>query len=586
VKLPGFFSYKLNRRILLSFLLIIIIPGFVSFWVSLLVVQKTLYKEIESRLTEAGSVYFEELDAIEQKCIDIVSVYSGKANIVKQIQNRQYTNLEKEMIDFYNMNLVDIIEIEDHEGKVIFRGHNPDLAGDIKIDQKIVLGGLEGKISLSYEHGKSGLAIRAAAPVYNGKEVIGIFMAGSLFSQDFVNRLKSLTLLDNGIYRQNEKIISTYEGTDILDDDIIERLKDGQSIIKLDTTLGSDLYHIIIKPIFLGDNYWGAVLLSLNKQKIENSYRYANSQLTLVILFGLFLAILIYYFLARNINKSISRIITGISNFSFDHPNKAIETDRGDEFGLIADNYNILIERLELYNQRIHRLQNDLVESTRLATVGQVSASLAHEIRNPLSSIKMMAQIIKSRYLDNNNGIDEMNVILTEINRINSKVSELLEFAKPGEMDFTSCDLYAIIDGVLNLCTYTIKEKKITVIKEYKNPISEIFADSEKLRICFLNIVLNALQVMKAGSLLKISTYQYENQIEIKICNTGSSIETENTNKVFEPFFTRRDGGVGLGLSISKIIIEKHRGTISIIKDNDMVCFSIRIPIEIQEVSK
>lgn len=586
MKSYNFFSFKLNRRILLSFLLIIVIPGFVSFWVTSFVIQKTLYKEIEHRLIEASSVYFEELDTIEQKCIDIVSVYSRKISIVKQILNRQFSNLEEEMIDFYEMNLVDIVEIEDHEGKVLFRGHNPDLSGDIKSDQKIIMGGLEGKISLSYEHGNSGFAIRAAAPIYNGDDVIGIFMAGSLFSQNFVSRLKSLTLLDNGIYKENSKIISTYKGMDILDDETIKKLKTNQLIIYLDTKLDSTIYHIIIKPLFLRGNYWGAVLLGLNKEEIEKSYRYANKQLTYVVLFGLFLAVLIYYFLARNINISISRIISGISGFSFDHKNKPIQTDRRDEFGIIADNYNILIERLELYNQRIHRLQNDLVESTRLATAGQVSASLAHEIRNPLSSIKMMAQIIKSRYLKDNNGLEEMNVILEEIDRINSKVSELLEFARPGEMDFLFCNIHGIIDGVITLCTYTIKEKEIILIREYNDQIHEIFADSEKLRICFLNIILNALQVMTSGSLIKISTNLYEDHIEIKICNTGSSIKIENTDKLFEPFFTRRDGGTGLGLAISKIIIERHKGTITIIKDNNMVCFHINIPVENKEGKK
>ena len=586
MKSSNFFSYKLNRRILLSFLLIIVIPGLVSFWVTSFVVQKTLQKEIESRLIEAASVYFEELDTIEQKCIDIVSVYSGKVSIVEQILNRQYSNLEKEMIDFYKMNLVDIIEIEDHEGKVLFRGHNPDLAGDIKSDQKIIIGGLEGKISLSYEHGNSGFAIRAAAPIYNENEVIGIFMAGSLFSQNFVSRLKSLTLLDNGIYRENGKIISTYNGMDILDVETVTKLKTGQSIIQLNTVLDSNIYHVIIKPIFLRGDYWGAVLLGLNKHEIEKSYRYANKQLTYVVLFGLFLAVLIYYFLAHNINLSISRIITGISSFSFDHPNKPIQTGRGDEFRIIADNYNVLIERLELYNQRIQRLQNDLVESTRLATAGQVSASLAHEIRNPLSSIKMMAQIIKSRYLKDNNGTEEMNVILEEIDRINSKVGELLEFTKPEEMDFLFCNIHGIIDSVITLCTYTIKEKEITLIREYNDQIPEIFADSEKLRICFLNVILNALQVMASGSLIKISTNLCEDHIEIKICNTGSSIEIENTDKLFEPFFTRRDGGTGLGLAISKIIIERHKGTITINKDNNMICFHINIPVANQEEKK
>lgn len=152
----------------------------------------------------------------------------------------------------------------------------------------------------------------------------------------------------------------------------LEKLKAGKSIIKLNVQLASGNFHII-RPIFLKDSYWGAIMLSLSKQEAEKTYSYANTQMTYVVILGLLIAVLVYYSLARNINRSISRIITGISNFSFDSPNKLIETNRSDEFGIIAEKYNLLIERLELYNQRIQRLQNDLVESTRLATAGHGS---------------------------------------------------------------------------------------------------------------------------------------------------------------------------------------------------------------------
>jgi len=142
MKLFTFFSYKINRRILLAFIMIIIIPEMVSYWISSFVIQNTLQKEIESHLKEAGIVYFKELNAIEKNCVDIASAFSVKDTVVKQIRNEQYLNLEKDMINFYSMDLVDIIEIEDKEGKVIFRGHNPNLSGDIKIDQNVVKEGL------------------------------------------------------------------------------------------------------------------------------------------------------------------------------------------------------------------------------------------------------------------------------------------------------------------------------------------------------------------------------------------------------------------------------------------------------------
>ncbi len=580
MKLLDFFSYKLNRRILIAFMLIITIPGIVSFWVTSAVIRRTLQKEIEAHLKEASTVYFKELDAIERKCIDIARVYSEKKSIVEQILGKNYSELEESMIEFYRMNLVDIIEVEDSNGKVIFRGHNPDFSGDIKIDQKIIKEGLSGKISLSYEHGHSGFAIRAVAPVFSGDKVIGLFMAGSLFSKEFVQRMKSLTLLDNGIYRDNRKLISTYSGKEFLSDEELAVLKTGSSIVKLNALLDKGIFHIIIKPIFLKDNYWGAVVLGMNKQQSDKTYQYANAQLTYVVVFGLFLAVLIYYFLARSINRSVSRIITGISNLSFDHPNEPLEAVKGDEFGIIAENYNVLIERLELYNQRIRKLQNDLVESTRLATAGQIAASLAHEIRNPLSSIKMMSQIIKSRYLAEEKGLDEMNIILEEIDRINSKVTELLEFAKPGKLEYSECSISDILDGVINLCTYSIKDRNIRLVKNYDNNAPLFRADPEKLRICFLNIILNAIQIMEEGGTLAVST-GFDGMIyEIRICNTGSFIDPEDADKLFIPFYTTREGGTGLGLSISKLIVERHGGSISVYTEKDGVCFLLKFPIE------
>ncbi len=542
------------------------------------IIQNTLHKEIETRLKESATVYFEELDTIEKKCIDIVSVYSRIPTIVKYITEKDYARLESNIVQFYKMNLVDIIEIEDSEGKVLFRGHNPDLAGDIKIDQDVVKEGLAGNISLSYEHGHSGFAIRAVAPIFSENRVIGLFMAGSLFSKDFVNRMKSLTLLENGIYKGNSKLISTYRGMDKLDPEDVGKLKTGSSIIKLNTALESGVYHTIIKPIFLNNSYWGAIMLGMSKQEVEKTYNYANTQMTYVVILGLFIAVLVYTFLARNINSSISRIITGISNFNFDGPNELIRTDKGDEFGIIAERYNLLIERLDLYNQRIQRLQNDLVESTRLATAGQVAASLAHEIRNPLSSIKMMSQIIRSRYLCKDKGQDEMSIILEEIDRINSKVSELLEFAKPSKMEMALYDVHEIIEGVINLCIYTAGEKGITFKREYLQNAPKVTADAEKLRICFLNIILNAVHIMAKGGEIVISTDAEKGNFYTKICNTGSTIAPEEKDKLFLPFYTKREGGTGLGLAISRLIAERHGGAIKVNSDGGMVCFCITIP--------
>src|SRR6056297_961113 len=574
---PHFFSYKLNIRILLAFFLIIVIPSIVFFGVSRYLISKTVQKEINLRLKDGATVYFEELESIETTCKAVAAGYSKKKLIIEYIRNKNYNDLEREMTDFYKLGVVDILEIENTHGEVIFRGHNPEMAGDIKIDQQVVRDALAGKTSVSYEEGKSGVAVRATAPILNNGELIGILMAGSLFSQDFVNHLKALTLLENGIYRDTEKIVSTYPGHDDLSAAMRESLSNGESVELLNWKIDEKTYHMRVTPVFLRNSYWGAVLLGIDKNEIERAYRYTNDLLTYIVLLGVFIAVIIYSFLARSINYSLRKIITGISSFSFDKPNEPIVIGRNDEFGIIAQNYNLLIDRLELYKQRINRLQNDLVESTRLATAGQVAAGLAHEIRNPLSSIKMMAQIIRSRFLRAEKGAEEMAIILEEIDRIDGRVSELLEFSRPSKLDFLYHDIHAIIDGVIKLSRYEREKQNIKLQTEFDKTVPAIYVDGEKIRIFILNIVLNAIQAMENGGTLSIATRGSADKVTIEICNSTSKEEVD-PNLLFEPFYSTKSGGTGLGLSITKMIIERHGGLIGVDRRENMVCFSIELP--------
>jgi len=283
-----FFNYKLNREILFAFFLIIIIPGVCSFWVNYHTLNNTMRLSTEDRLREGVSVYYEEFKTIKEKCLTIASSYSKKEFIKDRLINGDTVGFEDEIIDFYEMNLVDIIEIEDHSGKVIFRGHNPELAGDIKSDQWVIQEGLYGKTNVSFEYGRSGFAIRAVAPINHEGEIIGLFMTGELFSGEFVEKLKTMTLLDNGIYRENKKIVATFDGLDLLDSESLSLLIQGESVLLKDERINSELYTIILEPIFLRDQYWGAVCLGISNTHSQRLYNYSNKQITYIVLIGFF----------------------------------------------------------------------------------------------------------------------------------------------------------------------------------------------------------------------------------------------------------------------------------------------------------
>jgi signal transduction histidine kinase len=535
------------------------------------------------RLSDSISAYFQELLFIEEDCLKIAAEFAAQKDIGQLLSLQKHNILQQKLIEFYKMDIIDIIEIEDTSGKVILRGHNPTLTGDIKVNQAIIKAGLEGRSTSSYEKGKSGFAIRAVAPIIVEQEIVGLIMVGSLFSRDFVDHIKQLTGMENGIYQNNQKLISTYQGLDALEPSILSRLNSNEALFIPNALLNNENYSLVIKPIFSKDgNVWGYLGMGLPKKEEKHYFRYSINQMLFMIGIGAFIALIIYAFLAGNINNSLKTIISGINGFSFNNLNAQIKLKRGDEFGTIAESFNDLLQKLNLYNDKIKKLQEDLIKSTQLATTGQIAAGLAHEIRNPLSSMKMMAQIVKSRHLKNKE-TKEIDIILREIESINNVVIELLEFVKPSTLQFAEHNINSILEGIINLFSHNLQHQHIAVETKSEPDHILIYLDGEKIRICLLNIILNAIQAMPDGGVLSISTIKSNDHTAlIRICNSGKGIDKDHLEDIFEPFFTTKKEGTGLGLALVKVIIERHYGRIIVNSDSRQTCFTIRIPLNLR----
>jgi len=574
-----YLRYKLNLKIFFYFILIIFTMTISSIIIGYRVVIKTIEHEIHNKLTDSISAYSEEIKFIEDKCLTIARYLSSEDEIKELLFNREYDRLEKKLRAYYTMKILDIIEIESPDGKVIMRGHNPEAAGDTKIQQTIIQTGLSGKSIVSYEKGRSGFAIRAVAPIsYRGK-IIGLIMAGSRFSKDFVKQIQSLTSINNGIYRDHDKIISTYTGYKRLDDTTVEKLKTRETVFIDNAILNGEESYLILKPLFSADGtYWGALAMSIS-EKSENKYlTYYRKLLSTMIILGVLLSLILYFFLARNINKSLHTIIDGLDGFSLNDFSTRINLKGNDEFNRIAESFNKLAKKLQIYNTKILKLQEDMVQSAKLATAGQLAAGFAHEIRNPLSSIKMMAQMARS-YLKDGKGEKEIGIILNEIERINNIVKELIEFAKPSAMHFQEKNVNEIIVEVLRLFQYRIEHQGIKVETNLMDSLPRISVDPEKMKVCIINLTVNAIQAMPTGGILSVSTTFKDEHILLKICDTGIGISEENLKNIFEPFFTTKKEGTGLGLPLVKVIIERHQGKITVESGKGETCFTITLPI-------
>jgi signal transduction histidine kinase len=205
-----------------------------------------------------------------------------------------------------------------------------------------------------------------------------------------------------------------------------------------------------------------------------------------------------------------------------------------------------------------------LMQSEKLASLGQLAAGIAHEIRNPLGIISGSAETLLKQE-DSETHREMAQYIVEESERINSMVNNFLNFARPKDPRFQSCDLVDLLSKTLRLITPQAKSHKIDIVGAIPDKPLVVTIDREQIQQAIMNIVLNALEAMPTGGVCSVAlSGNGKDQVIIKFSDTGGGIPKENLPRIFDPFFTTKDKGTGLGLSIAHTIIEKHGGAISV----------------------
>jgi two-component system sensor histidine kinase HydH len=213
----------------------------------------------------------------------------------------------------------------------------------------------------------------------------------------------------------------------------------------------------------------------------------------------------------------------------------------------------------------ILHLKKEMERSRRLASLGSLAAGVAHEIRNPLSSIKGFATFFKERYRDNPEDLKTAEIMVQEVERLNRVISQLLEFAKPMDMNRRWDSIQEIIRHTLKMVEGEAGEKKISIHADIPPEPGNIFIDADKITQVMLNLYLNAIGAMEGGGILDVALSMPRNRVvQIEVSDTGAGIDEENLSRIFDPYFTTKPSGTGLGLAIVYRIIEAHNGEIRV----------------------
>lgn len=250
----------------------------------------------------------------------------------------------------------------------------------------------------------------------------------------------------------------------------------------------------------------------------------------------------------------------------------------------LASQTAIALENSRLYEE-LKRSKTLIRRADKLASLGTLTAGLAHEIKNPLVAIKTFIQLLPERFEDEEFRNYFLNVASGEVDRLSDLVNALLDFSRPSQPSFQTGNVNEIMDSVVLLLENEVKRKNIKIKRRYSSDLPAVMLDPEQIKQVFLNIMLNAAEATPENGVLTVETRHLDKDrgqefIQVEIRDTGRGIPKDNLERIFEPFFTTKDSGSGLGLAVSHHIVQEHQGYIEVESEVGMgTSFYINLPV-------
>ena len=266
-----------------------------------------------------------------------------------------------------------------------------------------------------------------------------------------------------------------------------------------------------------------------------------------------------------------------------------VDVERRDEIGQLAGTFNEMIAGLKSKRE----LEEKLNTAERQAAIGRLTQAVAHEIRNPLNVINLSIDHVATKYAPEDERKREqftriLSTIRDEVARLKRLVNDLLNYGRPARLAVETVDIRRLIDETIALVRPQADEQGVKVTLEGDGLPAEVLGDRERLKSCFSNIAINALQAMPGGGSMNARVEKLDGSVEIAISDTGSGINEEALGKIFEPYFSTKQAGFGLGLAITKAIVEEHQGSIEVRSQPQRgTTFTVKLPgVDSNEVSE
>ena len=305
-------------------------------------------------------------------------------------------------------------------------------------------------------------------------------------------------------------------------------------------------------------------------------YKVQNHSIILAVVTIAFLSFVLGFLFLRFINVPIKKLTETMKKAEEGDLTVRANVKSRDEMGSLAENLNIMIEKLNVARKEAEQYHKELIQrADRMASIGELASGIAHEIRNPLAGIQGAIQILADAFPAGDGQREITDEIQKQIYKLEQLVKDLLNYAKPVPTNYLPTDINQLVEKVLSFfVTQRGRKADILIERKFSSSLPMTMIDPNSMEQAFLNIILNAQKAMPKGGTLRISTLLLSHQedaredghrrVQIVFEDTGIGIPEENLPKIFDPFFSTRPDGTGLGLSITKNIVEQQGGEIGV----------------------
>lgn len=321
-------------------------------------------------------------------------------------------------------------------------------------------------------------------------------------------------------------------------------------------------YNLVV-PVIVGDEQLGYVEINLLLDNISDIQHdnFVRRFIATGIIFGF--GIILIIFLARRYTYPIQRLAINVRKVATGDLSATVPVESSDEIGELAESFNEMVEQL----RERKNLEERLREAEHLSRVGQLASGIAHEIRNPLNYISLAIDHLKSEMRgsspEKRAEIEKIaDTIKEEVRKANYMVLNFMNYGRPLKLRRSAVAFPDLIDRALTVLRDKLNEQKVTVTTEIPSDLPTLFCDQELLRNCLLNFITNGAQSMPAGGEISISAAFADGAFKLTFTDHGTGIAPEDMEKIFQPYFTTKEAGIGLGLAITERIIKEHGGEI------------------------